>query len=126
MLDKASWFLYVGLMLCVTVVTARAETVTIRFNDLTDYSETHSPRTKIIKYEFDRTRAERDEELQWSNPELSFYRDNVDPSKESQVTLGKRFEAPWVYFKKRSSWNDRLTSAKLQQEQSGLDHLAAL
>ena len=126
MLYRASWFLCAGLMLCVTAVIARAETVTIRFNDLTDFAETHSPRTKIIKYEFDRTRAERDEELQWSNPELSYYRDNVDQSEESQVTLGKRFEAPWAYFKKRSSWNDRLTSAKLQQKQSGLDHLAAL
>ena len=126
MLAKASCFLCIGLLFGATIAEVQAGTLTIRFDELADYAEAHSPRSKIIKYEFDRTRAERDEELQWSNPELSFYRDNVDQSEESQVTLGKRFEAPWAYFKKRSSWNDRLTSAKLQQEQSGLDHLVAL
>jgi Outer membrane efflux protein len=126
MLARASCFLCLGLMFGAIVDQVQAGTQTIRFDELTEYAETYSPRTRIINYEFDRIRAERDKELQWSNPELSLYRDNVDRAEEYQITLGKRFEAPWVYFKKRSGWADELAASKLRQQQGAVDHIAEL
>lgn len=126
MLAKASCFLCIGLICGATMAEVQAGTLNIRFDELADYAEANSPRSKIIKYEFDRTRAERDEELQWSNPELSYQREDVDQFEEYQITLGKTFELPWVHLKKRSSWNDRIAAADLIQKQNKLDHLAAL
>ena len=116
--------LVIGLGLCWS--TVQAGTIPIKFSDLEDFSQVRSPRARIIDQQFERTLADRAEQLQWSNPELAYVREDVDLLDEYQITLGKRFEVPWAYLKKRSSWKDRITSAELQKAQSTLEHLAEL
>lgn len=126
MRHKASWFVRSGLMMCVMISLAQAESISVKFADLDDYARANSPRAKIIEQEYGRTVAERDEDLQWSNPEIAYNREDIDQAAEYQITVGKRIGAPWVYQKKRSSWQDRVKSAELSKEQSTREHLATL
>ncbi|MFH1373374.1 MAG: TolC family protein [bacterium] len=126
MLDRASWILRAGLILSVLISVAQAETKTIRFSDLDNHAQEYSPRAQIIGQEFERVLAERDEDLQWSNPVIAYDREDVDQAKEYQITIGKQVEVPWAYSKKRSSWKDRVKSAELTKEQSRRTHLATL
>lgn len=126
MLHRALWFVRLGLPICIMLSLAQAETITIRFDDLDDYAQGEGPRLRIIEQEYARTLAERDVDLQWSNPEIAYDREDVGKAKEYQIILGKQIEAPWAYRKKRSSWDDRVKSAELAKKQSTLDHLADL
>jgi hypothetical protein len=69
-------------------------------------------------------RTARDEDLQWSNPEIAYDREDVDISEEYQISLSKSFDMPWSYLKKRSSWKSRLQSAELMGKQRTNDFLA--
>lgn len=126
MLQRASWFVRLGLLACIMSSSVQAETITISFDDLYDYAQSKGPRSRIIHQELDRVLAERDEALQWSNPEFAYVREDAGPAAEYQLTVGKRIEAPWANRKKRSSWKDRVSSAELAKEQSISDHFAAL
>lgn len=126
MLHKASWFVRSGLLVCIMISFVQAETITIRFDELGDYAQSKGPRSRIIEQEFDRVLAERDEDLQWSNPKIAFDREDNGQTRENQITIAKQIEVPWAYRKKQSSWNDRVRSAELAKEQSTREHLASL
>ena len=96
--------LVIGLGFCWS--TVQAATIPIAFGELEDFSQVQSPRAKIINQQFERTLADRDDRLKWSNPELAYARENVDVLDEYQITIGKQFEVPWAYLKKKSSWKD--------------------
>lgn len=106
--------------------TAEAETINVSFDQLDSLARTESPGSRIIEYEFRKSAAERDDNLQWTNPEIGYDLEDVDRSREYQVTLGKRFAMPWAYLKKRSAWNQRVSSAELLRESRTIDHLAEL
>ena len=126
MLDRASWILRAGLILIILISVPQAETKSIKFADLDHYARANSPRAEIIEQEYGRTIAERDEDLQWSNPEIAYNREDVDQASEYQITVGKQIGAPWAYLKKRSSWKDRVRSAEFSKEQSTREHLVTL
>ncbi len=98
-------------------IKAEAGNVPLTFNQLDDYARAKSARAEIIGHKFGIAQAERARELQWSNPELSYDREDFDMAEEYQFTVSKSFEFPWSYLKKRSGWNDRVESARLKSEQ---------
>ncbi|MCB2229838.1 TolC family protein [bacterium] len=126
MLTKAACVLCLCLFLCVSIGTARAETISISFQELDSLARSQSPGSRIIEYEFSRTLADRDQNLQWTNPEIGYDLEDVDPAREYQVTIGKQFAMPWAYLKKRSAWNERVHSATLLREAQRVEHLADL
>ena len=103
-----------------------AETIRISFEELDSLARSQTPGSRMIEYEYRKTLAERDEQLQWNNPELGFDREDVGSSEEYQVTIGKQFAMPWAYLKKRSAWTERVNSAELFREAHRLAHLADL
>jgi Outer membrane efflux protein len=112
--------LFCAALCCATTGMALAsasDSLTIRFTDLGEYAQTKSLGASAISGSLGLVKAERDIDLQRSNPELAFDRQSVDNSRESQITLGKNFEMPWVTMKKRSAWNDRLSSAEYAAEE---------
>lgn len=126
MLARAAWIVCLGLLLPPAVATTWADTIQIEFDQLESLARTQSPGSRLIELEYDRTQAEKDESLKWSNPELAYDREDVEVAAEHQITFGKRFELPWVNLKKRSSWRDRLSSASLAREEGMNLHLADL
>jgi cobalt-zinc-cadmium efflux system outer membrane protein len=126
MLVRATWLLCLGLLFALVAKTVQAGTISISFDQLENIARAQSPDGKIIESQYRRTLAERDADLQWSNPEVAYDREDVDESKEYQVTLGKQFEFPWIHLKRRSSWSIRIRSAQFQQQQGMMDHLADL
>ncbi len=126
MLTKAACVFSFALFLGAISGAAKAETISISFEDLDSLARSQSPGNKIIEYELARSLAERDEHLQWSNPELGYDREDVDVSEEYQITFGKRFALPWAYLKKRSAWNERISSAELSRQANTLALLADL
>lgn len=126
MLSRAACVFCLALFLCVSPGMVMAETMSISFDDLDSISRSNSPGSRIIEYEYKKTLAERDQNLQWSNPELGYDREDVDVSEEYQVTIAKQFAMPWAYLKKRSAWNERVQSAKFLREANTISHLADL
>ena len=126
MLTKAVCVFCFALFLCVSAGRVQAETISISFQELDSLVRSQSPRSRIIDYEFRKIIAERDQNLQWTNPELGYDLEDVDPAREYQVTIGKKFAMPWAYLKKRSVWKERVNSASLLHEAQTIEHLADL
>jgi outer membrane protein TolC len=114
------------LLLSAAAGAVQAETIYISFDDLDSLARTESPGSRIIENEYKKTLAERDAQLQWSNPEVAYDREDVDVSEEYQVTVGKQFAMPWAHLKKRSAWNERANSAEFLRQAQTIDHLADL
>lgn len=96
---------------------AGADSLTIRFSDLNEWAQTRSLGAADIAGSLALVEAERDIDLQRSNPELAFDRQDVDENTETQITLGKTFEMPWVSLKRRSAWKEQLRSAEYTAEE---------
>ena len=126
MLTKAACVLCLVLLFGISTPTIEAETISIAFDELDSLARMESPGSRIIEYEYQKSLAERDENLQWSNPELAYDREDVDFSEEYQVTVGKRFAMPWAHLKKRWAWNERINSAEFHRRARAIDHLADL
>lgn len=97
---------------------ASAGVVTLRFDELESYADSLSLQAQWIDREYDLTASERDADLAWSNPEVSFDREVVNRLAENEVTISKQIEAPWAYSKKRSAWDKRIQSAELWRRRS--------
>ncbi len=117
MLKHACWLFALLLCFCFADAIAAADSLTIRFSDLDDWARTKSLGAASIKSALELVKAERDIDLQRSNPELAFDRQDVDDNTETEVTLGKTFEMPWVSIKRRSAWNERLRAADFSAEE---------
>ncbi len=126
MLNRASKSALLWITVLLITANAQAGSITLTFDQLDDYAKSKSARAGIIEHQFEAVRAERDRQLQWSNPELSYGREDFDITEEYQFTLSKSFDVPWANLKKRSGWNDRVQSAQLQSEYEKLNLLSAL
>lgn len=103
-----------ALMFCVVSALApgaRADTLSISFSELESYARDRSSRAEILQRQLELIRAERDEALAWSNPELGFDREDV-VSAENQYTIAKSFDPPWSVMKERSAWSARVAGAE--------------
>ena len=116
MRNHACGLFFVVAYLAIAGTTMGADSLTIRFSDLDDWARTRSLAAASIKSALELVKAERDIDLQRSNPELAFDRQDVDDNTETEVTLGKTFEMPWVSIKRRSAWNERLRAADFSAE----------
>lgn len=117
MLKHACRLFFVMACVCTTGAVMAADSLTIRFADLDDWAKSKSLGASSIAGSLRLVKAERDINLQRSNPELAFDYQSIEESKETQITLGKTFEMPWVSLKRRSAWNERLRSAELTAEE---------
>lgn len=93
------------------------ESLTIRYIELEEWARTRSLAAADINAALELVKAERDIDLQPSNPELGIGHQNVDGNEESEVTLGKTFEMPWISIQRRSAWKERLRAAEYKAEE---------
>ncbi|MBM3320285.1 MAG: TolC family protein [Candidatus Eisenbacteria bacterium] len=102
--------------------TAWADDLSIRFDDIEDLMRHRSPRARILVQELFKIEAERDMALQWTNPELAHDREEVETSREWQLTLEKQFSEPLSHGQRRRSWaaEVRATGARIEQESADL------
>lgn len=106
--------------------TALADDISIRFDQIEDHLQRESPRARIFAQELVKLQAARDDDTQWSNPELAYDHEEVEEFREYQVTLHKRLTAPWVYSRKRAGWSARIEAAEFRVVQETTDLLADL
>jgi outer membrane protein TolC len=114
------------MFLCIGFGSVKADELNIHFDQLDSLARMESPRSKIIEHEYQKSLAERDENLQWNNPELAYDIEKVDVSEEFQVTFGKQFALPWAHLSRRSAWNQRINSADLYRKSLMVDHVAEM
>lgn len=107
-------------------VSADANNLPIRFDELEIYARTNSPQMRILAEELLKLHAERDDALQWSNPELGYDREAGETFQEWQFTLRKRLVMPFAQAKARDGWTDRIRSGELQADQSTSNLLSEL
>lgn len=112
MLRYACRLFFVMVCLGITGTAMAADSLTIRFADLDEWAKSRSLGAASIAGSLGLVKAERDIDLQRANPELAYDRQNVDGNKETQITLGKSFEMPWVSMKRRAAWGERLRAAE--------------
>lgn len=107
-------------------VPDNASGLSIRFDELENYARTNSPQMRILAEELLKLQAERDNALQWSNPEVGYDRETGETLQEWQITLRKRLVMPFAQSKGRDGWADRVRSGELQADQSTSNLLADL
>jgi outer membrane protein TolC len=118
--------LVLGFSLPGFVTTARATGQSIRFDELEAYVRAQSPRARILAQELVKVQAERDDALQWSNPEITYDHEDLEPFREWAVTLRKSFVMPFSHSKSREGWTERVHAAELRLDQDVSDLLADL
>lgn len=117
MRNHACRLFFVVAYLAIAGTTLGADSLTIRFTELENWARTRSLGAADIAASLGLVEADRDIDLQPSNPELGIDRQNVDGSKETGITLGKTFEMPWVSLRRRAAWSERLRSAEYTAEE---------
>ena len=106
--------------------SARAGDLSIRFDELEAYAQSESPRARILAQELVKLQAERDEALQWSNPELAYDHEEGEAIREWQITLRKRLVMPFSHSQRKDGWADQVRSAELRLDQATSNLLADL
>ncbi len=108
------------------IPTAQATSQSIRFDDLEAYARSQSPSARILAQELVKVQAERDDALQWSNPEITYDHEELEPFTEWVVTLRKSFVMPFSHSKSSEGWTDRIHAAELRLVEDVSDLLADL
>jgi len=101
-----------------------AADLSIRFDQLEAYASSESPRARILDQELVKVQAARDDALQWSNPEITYDHEELEPFRELQLTLHKSFEKPFAFSKGRDGWAGRVHAAELRLDQDVSDLLS--
>ncbi len=115
-----------GLALLLWGSAALAGTTRITFDQLELYADSGTARGAVIDLEYQHTEAERDLALQWSNPALTYGREEVASIAEDQLRLSKNLTSPWVLRWDRAGWRERIRSAAHRREHQRRIHLADL
>jgi hypothetical protein len=118
--------LIVGISLPGLAFNTQASGQSIRFKDLEACARSESPRARILMQELLKVQAERDNALQWTNPEFAYDHEELEPSREWQVTLRKSFVMPFAHSEKREGWAQRVHAGELQLDQNVAGFLADL
>jgi outer membrane protein TolC len=112
---------------CVSATPASDHTIrTIRFDEVEAFARAESPRARIIAQQLEAIRAERDDALQWSNPALAYDHEEVESSREWQVTIQKRLVMPFSQRNQREGWAGRVLSAEHHSDQETENLIAEL
>lgn len=104
-----------GLMM-IPPAFSKDETVVINFDGLVKFAIKQSPVVRIIEQTYGLTETERDMDLQWTNPEFNYSQEDAGGQMEQYLTLSKQIEMPWVYTRRRKSWEAQLESAEYKNE----------
>ena len=105
-------------LLLQSATIASSDSISIEFEQLDVYARETSARAGILEQELNLVKAERDEDLKWSNPMLAYAREDIDQAEEYQITLEKQIEMPWAYINRSRSWKARMQAAEF----SKVDH----
>ena len=109
-------------------VFAQKSTVSISFRDLDDYVKAKSPAAQILNFNYDLAVQQGKTELQWSNPELEAEYESVEndfaADKESVLSIGKDFSAPWVRSLQRSVVKENVLAAEFEMKSHFLEVVA--
>jgi|GEM_PF-2878910 len=98
-------------LISVTSGPALCDETSLRLDEIEALGIQNSPLIETAKRNYLSVQAERKEGLTWQNPELGFERATAEDDAEQVIALGKEFEMPWVYGKRRSSWKHKLDAA---------------
>lgn len=109
------WSLCFGLMM-IPPAFSKDETVVINFDGLVKFAIKQSPVVRIIEQTYGLTETERNMDLQWTNPEFNYSQEDAGGQMEQYLTLSKQIEMPWVYTRRRKSWEAQLESAEYKNE----------
>lgn len=97
-------------------------TIEISFKDLPEFVTENSPVVRVINDDYSNEIADRDIDLQFTNPVISYSQEYVENESEEEreqyLILEKQFEMPWVYSLRRKSWNHQVESADYKRDQS--------
>lgn len=104
-----------GLMM-IPPAFSKDETVVINFDGLVKFAIKQSPVVRIIEQTYGLTETERNMDLQWTNPEFNYSQEDAGGQMEQYLTLSKQIEMPWVYTRRRKSWEAQLESAEYKNE----------
>jgi hypothetical protein len=99
---------------------------TIRFDEIKALARTESPRARILGQQLAAAKAERDNALQWSNPSLAYDLEDVESSREWQITMHKRLVMPFSQTSRREGWAAHVRSAEHRNDQEAENLLAEL
>jgi outer membrane protein TolC len=94
-----------------------------------DLARVHAPATLAVQsaiVERDALRAESRQELRWSDPELSFEREELGPAHEQRLLLNQALPLPWQRIPLREAWRQRSSAADARLEQETREALARL
>lgn len=106
--------------------TSLNEEIVVRFDDIESRVRSASPRALAIAREFTVAGAERNAALHWSNPSLGYDVEDSEATREWQVAVRKRFEAPFAQGGRREGWDQRVLAAELRADQATRDLVAEL
>ena len=109
------WSIIIGLWTTSVVVT-QDKLISLSFGEIVDYSEKHSLIIKNIKEELALTNAEKNIDLQWSNPTFNMSKETVNSESEAIFTLNKEFEFPWIRKKRRNYWTYSLAVSEYKMQ----------
>jgi hypothetical protein len=105
---------------------AQATVHSIQFHEIESHVRTHSPRSRILAQQLAKVRAERDDALQWSNPEITYEHEKLEPFSEWAITLQKSFVMPFSHSASRDGWAGRVDAAELHFDQDVTNLVADL
>lgn len=114
---------WITLFVLTAVLALRAQNsqISLTFNELEPFIKENSPQWKFVEQNIDLEEQAGQIDMQWTNPDLAFQFENVSKNethlKETTLSVEKNFEMPWIYFKRRKSWTDRLQAASFKAKE---------
>ena len=98
----------------------------IRFDEIETLAREAGPRLRILDEQLEIARAERDDALQWSLPQLAYDREHIVTAEEWQVTVHKRLSNPLSQKAQRRGWEAYVRAEGHRQQQETAEFLADL
>lgn len=114
------WSIICGLW-TTSLVVAQDKSINLSFDEIVEYSEKNSLTIKNFKEELALTNAEKNIDLQWSNPTFNVSNETVNNESENSFTLNKEFEFPWIRKKRQNIWTYFLAASENKMDAQILD-----
>jgi len=117
MVFRVLWPLLIGSLISVSTVSAQGQSpLEISFKQLKGLAAESSPEIRIIEESYRLATTERDVDMQWTNPDVTYWQEYAGGEREHYLLLSKVFEMPWVYSHRKNTWQAYLEGAQLEKQ----------
>ncbi len=117
MVTRAFLSLLVAFILALSSASAKGQPpLEIPFGELTDLAARQSPEIRMMEESYGLAVTERDVDLQWTNPDISYFHEYAGGARDQYLVLSKEFEMPWIYSMRKNGWNSYVEGAQLEKE----------